>query len=88
VRSRFIILLVVLALLLTACGSNEPPVTSTPKPTDTPVIPPTLTATPTVPLAILVIPPDLDTETSNLYQKTVYDLAQASGMRYQVRHMN
>ena len=85
-RSRPIILLVVLALLLTACGSNEPSATSTPIPTDTPIIPPTLTATPTVPLAILVLPADLDTDTSDLYQKTVYDLAQASGLRFQVRN--
>jgi len=35
---------------------------------------------------VLVIPPDLDPETSNLYQKTVYDLAQASGFRFQVRN--
>ena len=29
---------------------------------------------------------DLDPETSNLYQKTVYDLTQASGLRFQVRN--
>jgi len=87
VRLRFVILLVVLAMMLTACVANEPvATTSTPVPTDTPIIPPTLTSTPTVPLAILVIPADLDPEMSNLYQKTVYDLAQASGLRYQVRN--
>ena len=86
-RSRSIILLVVLAMLLAACGSNEPIPTNTPVPTDTPVIPPTMTATPTVPLAVLVLPTDLDAETSNLYQKTVYDLAQASGFRFQVRNI-
>ena len=32
------------------------------------------------------LPADLDPETSNLYQKTVYDLAQASGLRFQVRN--
>jgi basic membrane lipoprotein Med (substrate-binding protein (PBP1-ABC) superfamily) len=32
------------------------------------------------------LPPDLDPETSNLYQKTVYDLTQATGMRFQVRN--
>ena len=85
-RSRPIILLVVLAILLTACGSNETVATNTPVPTDTPIIPPTLTATPTVPLAVLVLPADLDAEISNLYQKTVYDLAQASGFRFQVRN--
>jgi hypothetical protein len=30
------------------------------------------------------MPPTLDPESSNLYQKTVYDLTQASGMRFQV----
>jgi hypothetical protein len=86
VHSRSIILLVVFALVLTACGPNAPAATNTPVPTDTPIIPPTLTATPIVPLAILVVPADLDSETSNLYQKTVYELAQASGLRFQVRN--
>jgi hypothetical protein len=45
-----------------------------------------LTATPVVPLAMLVLPSGLDQETSDLYQKTVYDLAQASGFRFQVRN--
>ena len=85
-RSRSIILFVVVAMLLSACGAGEPVATGTPMPTDTPILPPTLTATPTVPLAILVLPADLDLETSNLYQKTVYDLAQASGWRFQVRN--
>jgi len=86
VRSRSIILFVVVAMLLSACGAGEPVATGTPMPTDTPIVPPTLTATPTVPLAILALPADLDPETSNLYQKTVYDLAQASGWRFQVRN--
>ncbi len=38
------------------------------------------------PLVILILPADMDAEASNLYQKTVYDLAQASGMRYQLRN--
>jgi len=75
-----------IAILLSACGGNEPSVTATPPPTETPVIPPTLTSTPTVPLVIVILPADLDPEDSNLYQKTVYDLAQASGMRFQVRN--
>jgi hypothetical protein len=73
-------------LVVAACGSNTPAPTNTPVPTDTPIPLPTLTATPTVPLAILVIPNTLDPDTSNLYQKTVYDLAQASGLRFQVRN--
>ncbi len=85
-RQRFSYFILVIVILLSACGNNEPSVTSTPLPTETPIIPPTLTSTPTVPLAILILPTDLDPEDSNLYQKTVYDLAQASGMRFQVRN--
>jgi hypothetical protein len=33
-----------------------------------------------------VLPADLDPVTSDLYQKTVYDLTQASGLRFQVRN--
>jgi len=52
------------------------------------MVPPTAaqTATPVTPLAILFLPADLDHETSDLYQKTVYDLAQVSGLRFQVRN--
>ena len=86
-RFRLMIFLVVIGLILSACGAGEAPVvTPSPVPTDTPVPLPMLTATPTIPLAILVLPADMDVETSNLYQKTVYDLAQASGMRFQVRN--
>lgn len=85
-RQRFIILFIVILLTLSACGGNNSAATSTPIPTDTPIVPPTLTATATTPLAILVVPADMDPEASNLYQKTVYDLAQASGLRFQVRN--
>lgn len=86
-RFRLTILLVVFGLLMGACGAGETPaVEPSPAPTDTPVPPPALTATPTVPLAILVLPADMDAEISNLYQKTVYDLAQSAGMRFQVRN--
>ena len=89
-RSKLVLFGVVIAIALgvSACGAtSEPPLTSTPIPTDTPIPLPTLTATPVVPLAILVLPATLDAETSNLYQKTVYDLAQAAGMRFQVRNV-
>ena len=85
-RPRFTILFLILTLVLSACGGNQPAGTATPVPTETAIVPPTLTATPTTPLAILVIPADMDPETSNLYQSTVYDLAQASGWRFQVRN--
>lgn len=84
--SRIATLLMLLVILLTACGPSEPEVTAAPPPTETPIIPPTSTATPVVPLAILILPANLDPETSNLYQTTVYELAQASGYRFQVRN--
>lgn len=85
-RLKFIIFLVAV-WVVSACGAgNEPSLTATPAPTDTLVPPPTLTATAVVPLAVLVLPATLDAESSNLYQKTVYDLAQAAGMRFQVRN--
>jgi hypothetical protein len=77
-------LLVGIVIILSACGGGESAATLTAIPTDTPILPPASTTTPTVPLAVLLIPADLDTDTSNLYQKTVYDLAQASGFRFQV----
>jgi hypothetical protein len=86
VPQRLIILSIVILLALSACGGGEAAGTSTPAPTDTPVIPPTLTPTSATPLAILVLPIDLDPDTSNLYQKTVYDLTQTSGYRFQVRN--
>ena len=86
-RPKFFIIFIVIIILISSCGTaSTPAATSTPIPTDTPIVPPTLTATPTIPLAILVVPADLDADTSNLYQKTVYDLAQASGFRFQVRN--
>ena len=85
-RQRFIILSILIVLALSACGGGEPTATAAAIPTDTPVVPPTLTPTPATPLAILVLPADLHPDTSNLYQKTVYDLAQASGFRFQVRN--
>jgi len=87
VRLRVVLLFVVVSLFLGACGTSTPlAVTATPVPTDTPVPLATLTATPTVPLAILVLPASLDAAASDLYQKTVYDLTQASGFRFQVRN--
>ena len=85
-RFRFVILFMVAAILLSACATPEASTTATPLPTDTPLVPPTVTATATTPLAMLVLPADLDAEASNLYQKTVYDLTQQSGYRFQLRN--
>jgi hypothetical protein len=75
--------LVILSVLLGSCGPKETPVpvaTATLIPTITP------TSTPSAPLAILVLPADMDPAQSNLYQTTVYELAQATGYRFQVRN--
>jgi hypothetical protein len=85
VKSIFKFILVV--LLLSACGKSATPAAGpTAVPTDTPI--PTATIVPTLstPLAILVVPADYDQATSDLYQKTLYDLTQQSGYRFQVRN--
>mgnify|MGYP001241441759 CR=1 FL=1 len=84
-RSRLFVILMLFSLL-SACGTGEiaTTVTATNVPTDPPVPVPTLIAAPVVPLAILLVPADMDAQVSDLYQKTVYDLTQTSGMRFQV----
>jgi len=86
VRAKFILPVLWIAALLSACGSDTSAgaATSVPAPTATPR--PAQSPSPVVPLAILIIPADLDKATSDLYQKTVYDLAQPSGMHFQVRN--
>jgi hypothetical protein len=76
-------LLLTMALALGSCGPK-----TTPSPTAVPTFTPTITptATPAVPLVILVVPADLDQATSNLYQSTIYQLAQAANYRFQVRN--
>ena len=76
----------VLIIVLVACGNSAPDATPTPIPTDTQVPTPTFTATPSTPLAILVMPSDLDQALYDLYQRTVYDLTQQAGFRFQVRN--
>jgi len=74
-----------LLFILTACNTTATP-TATLPPTETAV--PTLTPipTPSTPLAILVLPADMKKESFDLYQKVVYNLAQGSGFRFQVRN--
>lgn len=71
---------------LAACGLGTAEATPTPIPTETPIPTATFTATPSTPLAILVMPADLDQSMYDLYQSTVYDLAQQAGFRFQVRN--
>ena len=82
-RAKFFFVLLV-AALLTACGSGDSTGTSTPAPTSTSTPRPVQSATPVVPLAILILPANMDKTSSDLYQKTVYDLTQQSGMHFQV----
>lgn len=86
---RFIhaLFLILIIALLSACGRSTATEAPTAIPTDTPIPTPTLTPSPTTPLAILVVPVDMDQAASALYQKTVYDLAQGSGFRFQVRNV-
>ena len=84
-RLRTILSLVLTLLLVTACGNRaEPSATLAPVGIDTAIPAQVLTPTAGTPLAILVLPTDLDPDTSNLYQKTVYDLSQQAGYRFQV----
>ena len=86
---RNFLLVFLIISLLTACApasTATPGPDSSPEPTQTPR--PTAGPTPTLPppLAILVIPADLNEDTSEAYQTAVYDLAQAAGLRFQVRN--
>ena len=87
-RVKQILFVLLTIVIITACGGNDDPEVAAPTvvPSHTP--PPTATSIPTLstPLALLVLPADLDKPTSDLYQKTVYDLAIASGFRFQVRN--
>jgi len=80
------LLSLIIIAVLAACGQGAADATPTSIPTDTPIPEPTLTATPSTPLAILVMPSDLDPTMYDLYQTTVYDLAQQAGFRFQVRN--
>lgn len=84
-RARFAFLLVL--ILLTSCTSGVPSaagVTSTPAPSATPRPTAGPTATLPAPLVILVVPVDMNEAVSKVYQKTVYDLAQAQSYRFVV----
>ena len=81
--TSILFLFLILTLLLGSCGPQETPV-PTPTIEPSPTIAPT--ATPSVPLVILVVPADMDPAASNLYQSSVYELAQAAGYRFQVRN--
>ncbi len=87
-KKTLIVLTLLVAILLVGCGSAvaEPTANPTLAPTETPIPEPTLPPTPAIPLALLVVPADMDQEVSDVYQTLVYDLAQRAGMRFQVRN--
>ncbi len=66
--------------LLTACTSSGRNTPETPTALPTATIPPT----PGTPLTILILPADLPQDEYDSYQTLIYDLAQASQMRFQV----
>jgi hypothetical protein len=77
-----------LIVFLTACGLvGSPTQESTPIPgaTESPAPTSTFTPEPVTPLVILVLPEDMVQAEAERYQSTVYELAQASGYRFQVR---
>lgn len=76
----------ILVMILAACGQTTPEIPPTPIPTETPIPTATFTPPPSTPLAILVLPTDMDPATYDLYQTTVYNLAQQAGFRFQVRN--
>ena len=86
-RLFFLNILIIAAFTLSACGGQPEAPTDAPViATDTPLptIPPT--EPPSTPLAILVMPQDMDRALYDLYQSVVYELAQQSGLRFQVRN--
>lgn len=87
VRVKNFLFTILVIAILSACGGSATEVAGpTAVPTHTAVPTSTMIPTPSTPLAILVLPADMDKASSDLYQKTVYDLAQQSGFRFQVRN--
>lgn len=86
-RVKRFLTIIITAAMLAACGGRSDEIaqpTAVPSPTPQPT--PTTIPTLSTPLAILVVPADMEKTSSDLYQKTVYDLALASGFRFQVRN--
>lgn len=86
-RIKFAALILIVLLAGCALPGTKAPTDSAPSAL-TPTTAPTevLTPTPGTPLAMLVIPADMPRKQSDLYQTSLNDLAQASGMRFQVRN--
>jgi hypothetical protein len=86
-RVKYFFFAILIIAILGACGGQSTEIAPpTVVPSHTPMPTATIIPTPSTPLAILVLPADMDKATSDLYQKTVYDLAQQSSFRFQVRN--
>ncbi len=83
-RYRSLLILGIL-ILLVSCSLPGRATPTADAPTLTPV--PTLSPTPTAPLVILILPADMPQDEKDQYQTVIYDLAQANGMRFQVRNV-
>jgi hypothetical protein len=89
VRVKHFLIAILIIVILSACGGNASPdgiSAPTAVPSHTALPPATAIPTPSTPLAILVMPEEMDRYSFDLYQKTVYDLAQESDFRFQVRN--
>ena len=87
VRFKHFFFAILIVAILTACGGKTTEIAGpTVAPSGTPLPPPTMIPTLSTPLALLVVPVEMDKVSSDLYQKTVYDLSQQSGFRFQVRN--
>ena len=84
-RIKLFTIILLVVFLISACGQPTAPV-ATATPINTAIPTPTLIPTASTPLAILVVPLGMEQATSDLYQKTVNELAQQSGFRFQVRN--
>ncbi|MGB8213245.1 MAG: hypothetical protein WCE68_06770 [Anaerolineales bacterium] len=76
------ILLLLICILLAACGGHATPTSVPATPTATPN--PTTSPTASMPLAILVLPADMPQADADSYQTIVYGLTQTNGMRFQL----
>ena len=87
-RVKYLFFTILIVALLSACRGTTTETVAPPTavPTNTPPPTATMIPTPSTPLTILLLPADMDNTLSDLYQKTVYALAQASGFRFQVRN--
>ena len=84
-RSKSALVLILAILLLSACSLGKKP-EPTAAPLPSPVPEDTVAPSPSTPLAILLMSPDMDKATADAYESEVYSLTQGSGMRFQVRN--